>query len=301
MIMRVSEGMQICTRTHTCKHALSPLQVWVLTGDKTETALNIAQSAKLLKRDTTPIKVLQVDALSAEENRARGFRLLKAYAQLLTSQDPGAGHVLPEGVVKVAPGDDVGLVIDGPLLLRLLGEDGTDKEGQELVMAVAEHCSVLIGCRFSPAQKAHMVNMVKRLVKPKPITLAIGDGANDVAMIQAADLGVGIAGKEGMQSVMASDFSFSQFRFLQRLLFLHGHWNYVRVARMLLYCFYKNTMFMLVQLYFCFYNGGSGTVISTSNLNGWFNVFTTLPILAFASIEQDVTEKEVLGGRGWCR
>ena len=270
--------------------------MWVLTGDKTETALNIAQSARLLKPNTIPIKILQVESLNAEENRARGLKLLEAYARQLTPDDPDAKRVLEDGVAKVSPGDDVGLVIDGPLLLRLLGEDGTDKEGQRLMMAVAEHCSVLIGCRFSPAQKAHMVNMVKRLVKPKPITLAIGDGANDVAMIQAADLGVGIAGKEGMQSVMASDFSFSQFRFLQRLLFLHGHWNYVRVARMLLYCFYKNTMFMLVQLYFCFYNGGSGTVICTSNLNGWFNIVTTLPILAFSSIEKDVTEKEVLGG-----
>ena len=72
------------------------------------------------------------------------------------------------------------------------------------------------------------------------MTLAIGDGANDVSMIQKADIGVGIAGREGMQAVMASDFAMARFHFLVRLLLVHGHWCYARLARLVLYFFYKN-------------------------------------------------------------
>jgi phospholipid-translocating ATPase len=72
--------------------------------------------------------------------------------------------------------------------------------------------------------------------------LLSGDGANDVSMIQRADVGVGISGKEGMQAVMASDFAISKFRYLERLLLLHGHWCYDRLARMILYFFYKNAV-----------------------------------------------------------
>ena len=66
------------------------------------------------------------------------------------------------------------------------------------------------------------------------ITLSIGDGANDVSMIQAAHVGVGISGQEGMQAVMASDFAVAQFRFLERLLVVHGHWCYKRIAQMVI-------------------------------------------------------------------
>ena len=75
-------------------------------------------------------------------------------------------------------------------------------------------------------------------------TLAIGDGANDVSMIQTADVGVGISGQEGMQAVMASDFAVTRFKFLERLVLVHGHWNYDRLARMVLYFFYKNAVSM---------------------------------------------------------
>lgn len=292
---KLQEGVPECVANLVAAN----IKFWVLTGDKTETAINISIHCRLLKPNTKRIRIVKDHSMTDDFNRTRGIRLLKAYtAKLTLIPSPEAESGLLEELVEVTPGDDVGLVIDGPLLMLILGEDGKDKEGCELVMGLAKHCSVLIGCRFSPAQKAHMVNMVKNMekniFKAAPMTLAIGDGANDVAMIQAADIGVGIAGREGMQSVMASDFSFSQFRFLQRLLFLHGHWNYVRVSRMLLYSFYKNTMFMLVQLYFCFHNGASGTLIGTSTLNGLFNAATTLPIVAFASFERDVTEEQAM-------
>ena len=81
-----------------------------------------------------------------------------------------------------------------------------------------------------------------RLVREKlgVMTLAIGDGANDVSMIQVADIGVGISGQEGMQAVQASDFAIGRFRFLVRLLLVHGHWCYDRISKLILYFFYKN-------------------------------------------------------------
>lgn len=81
-------------------------------------------------------------------------------------------------------------------------------------------------------------------------TLAIGDGANDVSMIQTADVGVGISGHEGTQAVMAADFAVSRFSMLSRLLLLHGHWCYDRLARMILYFFYKNATFVFLVFWF---------------------------------------------------
>lgn len=84
------------------------------------------------------------------------------------------------------------------------------------------------------------------------MTLAIGDGANDVNMIQVADIGVGISGQEGMQAVQASDFAIGRFRFLVRLLLVHGHWCYDRISKLILYFFYKNMVRFLSFLYsFC--------------------------------------------------
>jgi hypothetical protein len=82
--------------------------------------------------------------------------------------------------------------------------------------------------------------------------LAIGDGANDVSMIQAADVGVGISGKEGLQAVMASDYAISQFRFLSKLLLVHGRWAYCRTANMALNYFYKNVAFLGVLFWYQF-------------------------------------------------
>lgn len=90
------------------------------------------------------------------------------------------------------------------------------------------------------------------------ITLAIGDGANDVNMIQEAHIGVGLYGNEGMRAVQASDFSFAEFRCLWRLLFVHGHWSYIRITEMILYFFYKNMIFTIPQFYFSFLNAFSG-------------------------------------------
>lgn len=76
----------------------------------------------------------------------------------------------------------------------------------------------------------------------------------------AAHIGVGISGQEGMQAVMSSDYSFGQFRYLQRLLLVHGRWSYIRMCKFLRYFFYKNFAFTLVHVWYSFFNGFSAQV-----------------------------------------
>ena len=127
------------------------------------------------------------------------------------------------------------LVIDGGTLQYAL-----QPQLECLFLNVAKRCHSVICCRATPLQKAAVVDLVK--VNLKQMTLAIGDGANDVSMMQKANVGVGIAGKEGMQAVMASDFAMARFRYLEKLLLVHGHWCYSRLANMMYYFFYKNVV-----------------------------------------------------------
>ena len=142
---------------------------------------------------------------------------------------------------------------------------------------------------MSPLQKALVTGLVKDSGK---ITLAIGDGANDVGMIQAAHIGVGISGQEGMQAVMASDFAFAQFRFLERLLLVHGRYNYKRVSRMVTYFFYKNIAFGLTLFAYNLETRASGQVVYNDWLMSAFNIFfVSLPVLALGCFDQDVNQR----------
>ena len=111
----------------------------------------------------------------------------------------------------------------------------------------------VICCRSTPNQKAEIVKFMKNSLKK--VTLAIGDGGNDVNMIQTADIGVGIYGKEGNQAATSSDYSFCQFRYLWYLLFVHGRWSYLRNAFFVNFFFYKNIFFTFQQVWFAIYSG----------------------------------------------
>ncbi len=93
------------------------------------------------------------------------------------------------------------------------------------------------------------------------ICLSIGDGANDVAMIQKANVGVGINGNEGLQAANTSDFAIAQFRFLTRLLFVHGAWFNARNSKVILYSFYKNICLYIIVLWFAIYSYWTGQVL----------------------------------------
>lgn len=130
-----------------------------------------------------------------------------------------------------------GLVVDGKTLTFIL-----DRRSNLTApfLELTTFCTSVLCCRATPLQKAYIVKVVKEELKMR--TLAIGDGANDVSMIQTADVGIGISGQEGMQAVMSADFALSRFKYLERFLLVHGHWSYDRLARMVLYFFYKNAV-----------------------------------------------------------
>ncbi|KAL8009576.1 putative P-type ATPase, HAD superfamily, P-type ATPase, transmembrane domain superfamily [Plasmopara halstedii] len=178
------------------------------------------------------------------------------------------------------------IIIDGRSLTMVFSNNILS----ELFLEVSQQCVSVICCRVSPKQKAQVVRLFKTNLHGCR-SLAIGDGANDVAMIQEAHIGVGISGHEGMQAVNASDFAIAQFRFLKRLLLVHGHWNYRRMAKLALYVVYKNillfgTEFVLAALPQC---GSSGTLYFNNMWINGYNVFwSSLPIVIVAVTEQEV-------------
>ena len=150
----------------------------------------------------------------------------------------------------------------------------------------------VICCRVSPMQKALIVRMIKKNIKGA-ITLAIGDGANDVSMIQEADVGIGIYGEEGTQAALSSDYAIGEFQFLRKLLLFHGRLNYMRISDMIIYFFFKNFLFTLPQFFFAFYSGYSGQTIFDDWFVSFFNlVFTSLPLLFKALLDQDISERD---------
>uniref|UniRef100_A0A8C2ID72 Phospholipid-transporting ATPase n=1 Tax=Cyprinus carpio TaxID=7962 RepID=A0A8C2ID72_CYPCA len=200
--------------------AKAEIKIWVLTGDKQETAENIGYSCNLLREEMNEV-----------------------------------------------------FVVASNMELEFL--------------RTACICKTVICCRVTPLQKAQVVELVKKY--KKAVTLAIGDGANDVSMIKAAHIGVGISGQEGMQAVLSSDFSFAQFRFLQRLLLVHGRWSYLRMCKFLRYFFYKNFTFTFVHFWYAFFCGFSAQTVYDEGYITLYNlVYTALPVLGMSLFDQDV-------------
>lgn len=244
------------------------IRIWVLTGDKQETAINIGFACALLDNDLTIIILNQTnkDALAddIELNYTRAHQGTKDR-------------------------EEYGLVIDGEALKHVLSDDQIRVRFLQLGML----CRSVICCRVSPLQKSEVVALAK--LNLNTITLAIGDGANDVAMIQAAHIGVGISGLEGLQAARASDYAIAQFRYLKRLLLVHGRYSYRRNSKLILYSFYKNIMLQFTQFHFIFFNGFSGTSLYDQFVLPMYNVlFTFFPILLFAVTDRDVSTAKSL-------
>ncbi|KAA0173731.1 hypothetical protein FNF27_04880 [Cafeteria roenbergensis] len=196
-----------------------------------------------------------------------------------------------------------GLVITGPALDFVLrrGRDPVtrrqmepDLELEHELLDAAQRCQAVIACRVSPKQKADIVALVKHSRTTPPMTLAIGDGANDVGMIKAAQVGVGISGKEGLQAVNSADFAIAQFRFLKRLLLVHGRWSYRRMAKVLLYSFYKNVVITCTLFAYNAATGFSGTSFYESLVYSTFNFVLALPIIAVGIFDQDMDQDSML-------
>ncbi|KAJ7526169.1 hypothetical protein O6H91_17G086000 [Diphasiastrum complanatum] len=288
------------------------IKVWVLTGDKQETAISIGFSCLLLTNDMELVIINENSKESCKEAilsaKAR-YRILAPQRRKfwwsqnsvkdvngLTSMSRSAnGNQTPEqttvelmGISKHYAGEPLALIIDGNSLVHALSDD-LEQELFELATA----CKVVLCCRVAPYQKAGIVSLVKR--RADEMTLAIGDGANDVAMIQMADVGVGISGQEGRQAVMASDFAIGQFRFLNRLLLVHGHWNYQRLAYMVLYNFYRNAVFVMMLFWYILYEAFSPqSALFDWNLVFYSLIYTSVPTIVVGILDKDVSQKTLL-------
>ena len=191
----------------------------------------------------------------------------------------------------VAPSGDGprGLVIEGAALKHLLG----DPELEEVIFSIASQCEAVIACRVSPRQKALLVKLVRQNVVPEPVTLAIGDGANDVGMIQEAHVGIGISGKEGQQAVNASDFAIAQFRFLETLVLIHGRWNFMRLSVVMMFSFYKNAVMAGCLVAYNSETIFSGTPLFDEWIIAVLNFVAGLPIMVIGFFDRCLSKDYV--------
>lgn len=242
------------------------IKVWMLTGDKRETAINIAHSARICK-PFSEVYILDVTLGDLQE------RLVSTLTDVARAMVPHSVAVIDGHTLSVVEENDT---------LRILFFD-----------LVARVDSVIC-CRASPSQKANLVQCIRRQA-PKAVTLAIGDGANDIAMIQASHVGIGISGREGLQAARISDYSIAQFRFLQRLLFVHGRWNYIRSGKYILGTFWKEVVFYLIQAHYQRFNGYTGTsIFESASLTVFNTIFTSLPVIIPGIFERDLSAETLL-------
>uniref|UniRef100_A0A672Z206 Phospholipid-transporting ATPase n=1 Tax=Sphaeramia orbicularis TaxID=375764 RepID=A0A672Z206_9TELE len=271
--------------------SLANIKIWVLTGDKQETAVNIGYSCKMLTDDMTEVFIISGHTVQSVRQELRSLRCPPPPPHPPPppppASPPPASPSPPSNLMDNISGE-FALVINGHSLAHALE---ADMEGEFVSTACA--CKAVICCRVTPLQKAQVVELIKK--HKKAVTLAVGDGANDVSMIKSAHIGVGISGQEGIQAVLASDYSFSQFRFLQRLLLVHGRWSYLRMCRFLCYFFYKNFAFTMVHFWFGFFCGFSAQTVYDQYFITLYNiVYTSLPVLAMGIFDQDVPDQRSL-------
>ncbi|NXI32748.1 AT8B1 ATPase, partial [Sterrhoptilus dennistouni] len=299
------------------------IKIWVLTGDKKETAENIGFSCDLLTEETAICygeETRQVVSSKLTKLTQRSYALLQTRLENQRNSSGSSPHSSLRMNEPFFQGSkDRALIITGSWLNEILQEKKKKKkklklkfprtaeekkkqtekrrraeaykeQQQKNFVDLACECRAVICCRVTPKQKAMVVELVKKY--KKAITLAIGDGANDVNMIKTAHIGVGISGQEGMQAVMSSDYSFGQFRYLQRLLLVHGRWSYIRMCKFLRYFFYKNFAFTLVHIWYSFFNGFSAQTAYEDWFITVYNVlYSSLPVLLVGLLDQDVSDK----------
>uniref|UniRef100_A0A669EGW6 Phospholipid-transporting ATPase n=1 Tax=Oreochromis niloticus TaxID=8128 RepID=A0A669EGW6_ORENI len=247
------------------------MKVWVLTGDKMETAAATCYASKLFRRTT---QILELTKKRTEEQSLHDV-LFELNRTVLRQ------HCL-----------DFGLIIDGATLSAVLkpNQEGAGHGNyREIFLEICRNCSAVLCCRMAPLQKAQVKELIKAS-KEHPITLAIGDGANDVSMILEAHVGIGIMGKEGRQAARNSDYAIPKFKHLKKMLLVHGHYYYIRIAELVQYFFYKNVCFIFPQFLYQFFCGFSQQPLYDTAYLTLYNIsFTSLPILLYSLVEQHVS------------
>ena len=257
------------------------IKVWMLTGDKLETAINIGFATSLINA-AGMYRVI----LSGEGDMKESLtRTLAEFDQIVGTKKGSV--TLP---AEAEGASEVAIIVDGGVLGKIL----SNEETRNLFSEVACMCASVICCRVTPEQKGSVVRLIRE--KHNKVTLAIGDGANDCNMIQSAHVGVGIRGVEGMQAFNASDYGVTEFQFLAPLLLIHGRWAYRRIAKLVLYMFYKNIVIVLPSYFLNLtISLFSGQRLFEELMYQVFNVvFTALPVIIFGIFEQDINKKDCM-------
>ena len=310
------------------------IKIWVLTGDKLDTAKNIGHSCNLLSEEQKlfTLKVMQSDERIVKEDAFcemnaffKEFQefingLVKKYnldskyincgcnvnntnslnynnVEIISDQSKSQSDSVSKSSYSSLINFEIfkclrekqilepfSIIIEGPILYGLF----RDPDNTQNFLNIAYYSNTVICCRVSPSQKSQIIQKMK-LYNTNAVTLAIGDGGNDVSMIMEANIGVGIYGEEGMSAAQASDFAIGEFQLLKRLLFIHGRTNLYRISKMILYFFYKNFIFTMIQFYYSFNCLASGqTIVDDWYITCYNLIFTALPLCVRAITDSDI-------------
>jgi len=247
------------------------IKIWMLTGDKVETASCIAVSSKLISRNSSIVKFCKIHDLIE----------------------------LKEKLINLSSMSEACLVIDGETLQLCL------TSCRNLFYETTKNLPAVVCCRCSPTQKADVTKLIKSRIKN--CVCAIGDGGNDVSMIQSADVGVGIVGKEGKQASLAADFSINQFQYLANLLLWHGRNSYKRSASLSQFIIHRGLIISVIQTVFsAMFYFAPIALYQGLLLVGYTTVYTSGPVFSLV-LDKDITYstamkypelyKELLKGR----
>lgn len=230
------------------------IKIWMLTGDKVETARCVAVSAKLVARGQ------YVHTISKLRSRTAALEHLDFLRGKL----------------------DACLLIDGESLALYLRNYQTE------FISVAVLLPAVVACRCSPTQKADIAHLIRRFTHKR--VACIGDGGNDVSMIQAADVGIGIVGKEGRQASLAADFSITQFSHLVKLLVWHGRNSYKRSAKLAQFVIHRGLIISVCQtVYSCWRGFEPEGLFIDWLMVGYATVYTMAPVFSLV-LDRDVDE-----------
>ena len=311
------------------------IKIWILTGDKLDTAENIGYSCHLLT-DEQKIFIIKVMKNGVEREKISFSKeiniffeefqdfiifLVKKYnleskflndinikkeniincdnIEIINSQSESQSeneyhkpisnyisinfeifnYLKEKGILE-----PFSIIIEAPILIQLIENSKLKKN----FLKIAYNSNTVICCRVSPSQKSQIIKTIKNFDK-NVVTLAIGDGNNDVSMIMEANIGIGVYGEEGTSAVQASDFAIGEFQLLKRLLFFHGRTNLYRITQMIIYFFYKNFIFSFSQFYYSTRCLASGqTIIDDWYITCYNLIFTSTPLCVRALSDSDI-------------
>ncbi|KAK1933389.1 phospholipid-translocating P-type ATPase, flippase family protein [Babesia divergens] len=272
--------------------------IWVLTGDKLETALSIGRSTKLLNEDSCNaiLSDPSPDVVLRELDRhllncIGGSRLDKEFrdhsdifVRSISLNPPADCTSVPFRKGSASEFAKFCLTVTGEVLQTVYAVESLKVKFFKL----AQYADVVIACRTTHKQKFELTRD-NTMFNEHSTSLAIGDGANDVGMILTANVGVGIAGKEGNQACRSADFAIGEFRFLRQLLFVHGREALRKNTFLLYFCIFRNFSFSFVNVIYNFYTGFSGVSVFNTWSKQIINLcFTSFPLMFYVILDRQV-------------